>query len=193
MQIPPALSQIPRGRLGLFQGAFTLIEVMIGAAILTIMTAIVLESFAKIYRRSVDNRTISNAYVILQNQIQAALNTPCADTGVATSSMPPSLTNSVSTVQIFPNPTTLENAYYQPLIPDATGTLSNNYSIVSGLFANTNSIVVGTLTTSVAPITSGSNANLGLLQIKVSLSYYLSGTSGDMRTLEMRTVRSPDL
>ena len=193
MQNPPSISQVSPGRIVWSPAAFTLVEVMIGAAILTIMSAIVLESFGQIYRRSVDNRTISNAYVILQNQIQAALNTPCADTTVATSAMPPSLVSSVSTVQIFPNPTTLENAYYQPVIPSASGTLSNNYSIVSGLFANTNSIVVGTLTTSVAPITSGSNANLGLLQIKASLSYYVKGNSGEMRTLEMRTVRSPDL
>ena len=146
--------------------AFTLVEILVAAAVLTIMSAVVLQSFSVIYRRSVDKRTTSNAYAILQSQIEKALNDPYTITQI-----PASLTTSSTTVQIYPNPTT-------------TG--SNYYPVNSR-----NKFVMGTLQTNITPITTGTNGALGLLQVDILIS--CTNADGYAQTFEMRTVRGPDL
>ena len=146
--------------------AFTLVEVLVAAAVLTIMSAVVLQSFSVIYRRAVDKRTTSNAYAILQSQIESALNDPYTITQI-----PASLTTSSTTVQIYPNPTTTGNTYY--------------------LAAANNKFVMGTLQTNITSISSGANGALGLLQIDVLIT--CTNADGYAQTFEMRTVRGPDL
>jgi len=146
--------------------AFTLVEILVAAGVLTIMSAAVLQSFVVIYRRSVDKRTTSNAYALLQSTIDEALNDPYTLT-----SIPSSLTSSSSTVQIYPNPTSTGNTYYP-------------------VSAN-NKFVWGTQVTTVTPINSGANGSLGLLQVDVLIS--CTNADGYAQTFEMRTVRAPDL
>ena len=163
MNALPNLQLSSFSRRSSFSRAFTFVEILIAVGVLTVMSAVALQSFMMIYRRSVDNRTTTNAYAILENQIAAALNDPYT----LTSTLPTSLTPLSTATQIYPNSTVTVNTFYST--PP----------------------IMGTFIRTVTPINSGVYANLGLLQVDVLIS--CTNSSGIVQTFEMRTVRSPDL
>lgn len=168
----------------LFHEAFTLVEVMIAAAILAIMSASTLVAFNAIHRNAVDNRTYSNACAILHGAIETALaarwTDPAAPLGILLETGtdgiqfdPYSGTDTPSPTQIFPAPTLTEGSYWAG-DPIVTGTVTR------------------IVTRKSADVT---DPNYGLLQVTMRIQYTirLDRTSrGHTITLEMRTVRADD-
>ncbi len=59
----------PQGR----RGGFSLVELMVAAAILAILSATIFTSLARLNRNAVDNRNYTNGLIILRNAIDQAL------------------------------------------------------------------------------------------------------------------------
>lgn len=165
-------------------GGFTLVEVMIAAAVLTVMSATTLVAFNTIHRNAVDDRDYANACAILHDAIERSLNIQwtivaspppiLADTGGSETvfDLVSETDNPTATIQIFPCNTTTTTSYYtsDPSNPIVTGTLSRNVARVSG---------------------DPTDPKYGLLQVTMGITY--TTTRGRTQRIEMHTMRAVDL